>query len=568
MIRLSAGLATVGVAKHVTLYTLQQFTILWFVSAAGGGAVQVPDVLFTVCCSVVQHGQSQGVTAATITAFTALCEFFRIAKKGGFLFETDNSSGMNCNVTPNSVNSSSSSSSSALSLAPEIRSQVLQSGLMEAFATAMAAAAADLLVRHPPQYQPATQTRASSSTAAAGAGQSERVSFIIQGQHFSQLLQSWYWVCRLWPAGREQLAAVAIAAPAAVRLSAAIMQVVSRDLPAAVVAAKAEAPQARSEDHTGPSGAVYSAKSYAGDLCYAVYGVQQTLTWLAYCVFVVLGSRDVGMPELGPVLAMPEFTTGLATMVVLLTQALSAQQWLGPTAAATATHNTSSRSSSNGSGGGSVHGIEGSSRNSPTSSSIPSTVSTTSRVMNNLLSAKSTRRKLEAMLRNLPECTNALLETLGLDSRAVVWASAAQHEQASSWTLATIATALVVVFGHQPVADQRLQQLLLLVPATLLHWAGNTRISGLQQARGCAGIVAVPCTHLINRLCSSFPKQSAQQHDADKQEGSALQGYEPVTPAGLKQVLPDIQKVLAMLLQHPWEPQPPSGSLQSTNGGV
>jgi len=488
---------------------------------------------------------------------------------------------MDSGITSNSANSSSSS---ALSLAPGLRSQVLQSGLMEAFAAAMATAK-DVLARHPPQNQPATQTSVTSSTAAAGAagaGHSEHVLF--QTQHFTHLLHSWHWVCRLWPAGRgEQVAAIAygnsVAALAAMQLSAAILHAVSGDLPAAVTAAAAaaaeaeaeaaaaeaeaaaaaEAPQSRgSDDHSGRSVGVNSAKSYAGDLYSAVYGVQHTVSWLAHCVFEVLASLDFDMPELRPV---------LATMVVLLTQAVLAQQWLGPTAAATSTHNTSSRRSSSSKGGGT-----GSSRPLPSSSSgsSPNTVSTPSEVMNNLLSTKMTH-KLEAVLRNLPECTKALSETLGMDSKAVVWAAAAhcalsQHQGESSGPLTVIDTALVVVFEQQSVEDPSQQRLLLLVSATLLHCASNTHIQSLAQAQEWAAIVAGSCTSFITRLCSSFPKQSAQQHGADQREDAAFQGPKPVTPAELKQFLPDIQKVLAMLLQHSQEPQPPS--LLSSVGGV
>jgi len=531
------------------------------------GAVQVPDVLFAVCCSVVQHSQSQGVNLATMVAFPALEGFFHKASNtGGFLFEP----GMNSSITSNSANSSSNSllyCGSALSLAPGIRSQVLQSGLMAAFAAAMEAATIELAC-HPPQYQPATQTCASFSTAAAGAGHSEPFSVSETQnqliQYVPDLLQCWHWVCRLWPEGREQLAAIAVAAPAAVRLSAAIMQMVSRDLPAAVAAAAAEAPQASgSEGPTRPSSAAYSAKSYADGLCGAVYGVQQTFSWLAYCVIAPregMDSKDVGTPELEPVLVMPEFTTGLATQVVLLTQALLAQQWLGPAAAATSLHNSSSG----------ARGAADSSCPLPNRNSSPSTVSTKSGLMSSLLSTK-INRKLEAVLRNLPECIKALLETLGMDSKAVLWAAAAQRELASSVQLAVIATALSVVSGQQPdcLEDRRQQQLLFLVPATLLNWASSTRVNDSKQARQCAAIAAGPCISFIDRLCSSssFPKQSAQQHAADQcREGAASEGLEPVPPAQLKQLLPDIQKVLAMLLQRPWEPQPPS--LLSTDSGI
>jgi len=166
------------------------------------GAVQVPDVLFAVCCSAVQHSQSQGVTAATMAAFKALYHFLDKANsKGCFLFQAHDRSGPDFSINPNSANSSSSSS--IPSLAPGIRSQVLQSGLMGAVAAAMAAAA-DKLVRHPRQQQHATQPSAESSTAAAGAGHSERLLFMTQSQHAARLLQSWQWVCRLWPAGHQR----------------------------------------------------------------------------------------------------------------------------------------------------------------------------------------------------------------------------------------------------------------------------------------------------------------------------------------------------------------------------
>jgi len=401
------------------------------------GAVQVPDVLFAVCSSAVQHSGVQEVTAPAITAFAALYDFFHKGTlQGGFLLQTDVRTGLDPNIAHSAT--TTTGSSSALSLVPGMRSQVLQSGLMGAFAAAMAAAT-DEVLRHPPYCQQAVGT----STAAAGAGHLDHGLFPTQGQYFTRLLWSWHWVCQLWPAGREQVAAIAIAAPAAVQLSAAILQVVSRDLPAAVAAEAAAATTAtqvrNSElDQAIPPGAVDSAThgmnihgiSYADGLSLTVSAVRKTLTWLAYFVGVVFDRRDLEMPELRPLLAMPEFTTVLATMAVLMSEALLAQQWLGPPAAATSTHNTSSRSSrssSNGTGGGSS--AVGSSRPLPTSS---------------LISTKVTR-KLEAALQSLPECTKTLL---GMDSRAMVWAAAAQREQASSSFLTAITIALERVFEH------------------------------------------------------------------------------------------------------------------------
>jgi len=86
----------------------------------------------------------------------------------------------------------------------------------------------------------------------------------------------------------------------------------------------------------------------------------------------------------------------------------------------------------------------------------------------------------------------------------------------------------------------------------------NIHIKSLQQAQDCASIAAGSCRCIINRLCSSFPQLPAQQQHAGHCTDDADPGLEAVTPAELKQILPDIQKVLAVLLQRPWEPQPPS----------
>jgi len=247
------------------------------------GAVQVPDVLFAVCCSVVQHSGVQGVTAAAITAFTALHDFLHIGTvKGGFLSGTDDSKGLDPNTSH-----STNSSSSALSLVPGMRSQVLQSGLMGAVAAAMAAATEKLLCFSP--YQLPAVGSSTEGAATPGAGHPDHGLVQTHCLHLTRLLWSWHWLSQLWPAGRQQVAAIAIVAPAAVQLSVAIMQVVSRDLPAAVnVVAAAPPPpppppgSRGSVDQAGPPGAVDSAMSYADQLCSAASAVQATLSWLGY----------------------------------------------------------------------------------------------------------------------------------------------------------------------------------------------------------------------------------------------------------------------------------------------
>jgi len=218
---------------------------------------------------------------------------------------------------PETDSGSSSSSSSPQGLATIIRSQVLQSGLMGTFAAAMTAAADSILTvndREPP-LQDATQIcypymgrAVTADRAAGGSGRHDellRSLFWRQVSTSAQWLTTWSHVCRLWPEGNERLAVIAVAAPAAVRLSAAIMQVVSRDLPAAVKAAAAAA--AAAADAQGGPAVQGTSGDVRTDICLlydSVNAVLKSVSWLAYNVveYEDGGTSFWHMPALQPLL--------------------------------------------------------------------------------------------------------------------------------------------------------------------------------------------------------------------------------------------------------------------------
>jgi len=367
----------------------------------------------------------------------------------------------------------SSSSSSPQGLAPIIRSQVLQSGLIDSFAAAMSIAADSILTANDvTDVNDSTLQDGRDLGRAATTSQAVGVSHKPQANQPSLLrkrlmtsthwLTTWTHVCHMWPEGRERLAFIAAAAPAAVRLAAAMLQVTSRDLPAAV---QAESQRAQE----GAAGGRFSDAAILND---CVKTVLQIVSWLA-CGFNGLGSSHLCMPELQPLLTMPEFITVFATMLVVTAEALLARQKLGPTAAA----NTSSATTSPGTTGRSSSSA---CRSTKAASSAPSTDSSSNHVSR---ASNKLNRKLESLLRNLPESTTTLLEILGMDSRAVVWAAAAQRDRATAGELDSNSIALAFVLCWQVAAvqtarlqaeEQQLQKLLLLVPAVLLHWAANS----------------------------------------------------------------------------------------------
>lgn len=110
--------------------------------------MQVPDALIAVCCSVAQQDP---MSTAACMAFTALEALFdKATEPGGPCGPTPDSTRMgpsSSRVGSSSTGRSSTagSSSSVQDLAPFIRSQVLQSGLMNALSTVMTAAAAACL---------------------------------------------------------------------------------------------------------------------------------------------------------------------------------------------------------------------------------------------------------------------------------------------------------------------------------------------------------------------------------------------------------------------------------------
>jgi len=532
-----------------------------------------------VVCSVLQPGAAGGPTSqAAFTALEALEAFFnKSGAEGGLWPETDNDRSRS-----HPSGQGSRSSSSPKGLAPTIRSQVLQSGLMEILAPTMTAAADSI-------------STATLSDRPVGS----------QTQLWWQIVTSalwltiWTYMCHLWPSGRERLAVIAAAAPAAVQLSATIMQVVSRDLPVTVKAAAAEAADAQtgagSQGTSTVADGVYSNTSV---LYSSVQTVLQVVGWLAHGLSD-LGDTFLSMPELQPLLVMPEFTTALATMLVVSIEALLARQKLGPTAAATASRTTTGTGITSpgptGSSSGRAHKARqpaSSSTASTNSSSSSATISGTDKA------AAKLNRKLEAVLKNLPECTKALLETLGMDSRAIVWAAAAQRDVAEVSDLDRIAVTLVSVLCWQPedaaaavpttlhLADegQMLQKLLLQVPAVLLHWlavVASQRKGGVlsnpvldEQQVLLYGTSFVFSSHQCTQTWLKLTKTANAQNVDDRTVG--LQGsseidalasepwLQPYFPAvWLEQVLPDAQQLLAVLLPYCWQQQATSTASQS-----
>jgi len=443
--------------------------------------MQVPDVLIAVCCSLAQTNPT---SAAARTAFTALEAFCgKAADQGGPCSPTPDSTRMG--PSSSQVGSSSTGSSSSRSvqdLGSGLRSQMLQSRLMDALAAAMSAAAttclqagaADDAIDPTVQDSPSSGQTAAFSASEVLSGMQDKQRHSLEPLGSASLLRSWVNVTLLWPDGPGRLSIAAVAAPAAVRLSAAVMQVVSRHAPAAITAAAAAArAAAQVKPKTQPA-----APSFAAEVVHdAVQAVLQAVTWLALTITNQGGQPNfMYLPELQPLLVMPEFTTALATILVVSAEALLGQQERGPTTAAIAKSTSSSTSASS--------SLLSSSSSSPSASASLRFTSNTK--MN---------RKLEAVLKNLPECTEALLETLGMDSRAMVWAAAAQREVVTPPGLNSIVVALLSVLCCQFMATviptqkhaegQTSRKLLLQVSALLLHLAANTPVLTEQQVLQC-----------------------------------------------------------------------------------
>jgi len=541
--------------------------------------VQVPEVLFAVCSSVVP---THPTSSAARAALGALDEFlWKAAAKDGLLFVSQADNGRS-STSPDTTLSSSSSSPQGL--ATIIRSQVLQSGLMDAITAAMTATANSLqatIEPNQPPFQDSPDARHNAAPdTAIGIGGSYVDSALKEAPLITSalLLSTWVQVYQLWPAGREQVAIAAVAAPAAMQLSAAILQVVSRDLPAAVKAAPEVAGLT-----TGGAPSYSALLNHAvKELLYAVY----TLV----CSTSVLDRSWLSMPELQPLLTLPEFTTVLATMMVVTAEALLARQKLGPTAAANASSTSStcstSTSSTSTSSTSSTCSTSTSSKSSACqrSTAPSSTPSTDSSSKNSAIGKTSTKitRQLEAVLRNLPDCTKTLLETLSMDSRAMVWAAAAQRDRATADDLDNIAVTLVHVLCWQFAADstaaqtaeqqterQQLQKLLLQVPALLLYWTANTPISTEQEVLPCTLNVvfsAQQCIHCwlqqphVTSYAQSI-KCGGLGLDVDTVTCQWLQPYLPAV--WLEQVLPDVQKLLAVLLPYCWQQQATSTASRS-----
>jgi len=350
-------------------------------------------VLFAVCCQVQPAIQSQPKCLAACAAFGTLDNFLRRAADEGAI-SLDDPTG----------------SGTALKLVPGIRLQAEQSGLMETFQAAMTAAATHL--QHPCLQQQPAPAFADFSP----------IFYLC-----CCLTRGWTRVCQLWPEGPEKVAVMAIAAPAAVQLSAAIMLVVSRDLPAAVKAAAPEAPSIYlMEPASGYSPAVQ--ESYASELCRAVFQVEIAMCFLHGCISRVNCIDPFSLPQLRSLATTPEYASLLATLLVVTSEALLAQQQLKQATAAASTPSTtggisSSRSSANSSSNG-----------SPGSSTVSHSRTATTNSANSKSSTsrcKSVHRWVKEASKDLPECTKALLEALGVDSTAVVWAAAAQRDQAT-----------------------------------------------------------------------------------------------------------------------------------------
>jgi len=165
----------------------------------------------------------------------------------------------------------------------------------------------------------------------------------------------------------------------------------------------------------------------------------------------------------------------------------------------------------------------------------------------------------------------------------VVWAAAAQRDGATADDLNSIAVTLVYVLcwqvatvptAQQQTEGQKLQKLLLLVPALLLHWVGNTPALTEEQVLQCA-INAVLCSQQCIqtwlKLDNTAYTQVVKHGMGGLQERCEIHTLvapepwlQPYFPAvWLKQVLPDIQKLLAVLLPYCWQQQATGTASQS-----
>jgi len=293
-------------------------------------------------------------------------------------------------------------------------------------------------------------------------------------------------------------------------------------------------------------------------LCDAVFQVEMAMShvsgWLNDCISHVDTDNPFSLPEVRPWVTVPEFASVLATLLVVTSEALLAQQQCDQTMV-TASATGGSSSSSTGSPGSCTV----SAGRTDTTNSATSRTSTSKE--------KVVHRWVKGALKNLPECTKALLETLGMDSTAVAWAAAAQRQQATF----AIHRNLVVAFSRlmrcfsprggitvvmSPACEQpRRQQLLLLIPATLLHWASNTRAITHEHEKQRVLIASFGGEFISYWLRSSkvlFADLASGAGLSLQACGPWLQPYFPA--AWVQQVLPDVQKLLAELLQQPWGP--------------
>jgi len=492
-----------------------------------------------VCYQVQPALQTQPKCLAACAAFGALDTFFsKASTEGAFSLR-----------------------GTAVSLVPGIRMQAEQSGLMGTLKAAMTAVAQDWQHPRPQQQQPAPAFADYNFTL-----------------HMTLLLtRTWTLVCQLWPEarcpGQQRLAAIAVAAPAAVRLSAAVLQLVSRDLPAAVKAAAPETPRL---DLSGPGRGQSQAeqRSYASKLCCAVYQVELAMSLLSECISGVDIDDPFSLPELGPLVAMPQYASVLATLLVVTSEALLAQQQVATATATASTPSTVGGSSST--GRSTIHSNSNGSLGSSTVSHSRTATTSSGATGAGTSKGKGVRRWAKEAIKSLLECTKALLHILDMDSTEVIWAAAAQRDQVKFGTVMNYRV-LTLAFNHlmcclsPPAADQqlegvtvvmsstreqaRLQQLLLLVPATLLHWVSNTRVTTHDDLQQCA-LIAWSAGDIISYWLRSPKVVVAEVGDSTGLNlqtcGPWLQPYFPA--AWLEQVLPDIQKVLALLLQQPGGP--------------
>jgi len=356
-----------------------------------------------------------------------------------------------------------------------------------------------------------------------------------------------------------------------------------------LVAVKAAAPEAPSFNPPGPrrghSPAVQP--SYASELCWAVCQLVSAMCFVSGCIQSVGRATNdpFSLPELGP-LKTPEFASVLATLLVVTSEALLAQQQTAPATASASNPSTvggsrssSTTNSSNGSPGSSTVSDSRTATSSPAGGDHGSGTS----------KGKAVHRWVKQAIKDLPECTKALLETLGMDCTAVVWAAVQQAAaQRDDTMFGTVIAArgfrnLTLAFSSlmcclsppaaegvtvvmSPICEQALrQQLLLLVPATLLHWASNTRATTYEDVQRCALIAwfagdIFSCWLRSSKVVvAELPSDTGSNLQAG---GPWLQPYFPA--AWLQQVLPDLQKVLALLLQQPGGPS----TLTSADSGL